>query len=85
MKGFNLDKCSIGGYDELLAWMMLSKDFTIEKTYTTTHGYMEYSQFFERGDGTYRIDWIYDPCGNDNKGERTLVEGPVKQTANFCR
>lgn len=38
----------------------------------------EYSQFFEKEDATYRIDWVYDPCGNNNTGLQTLIEGPTK-------
>jgi hypothetical protein len=77
---YNLDKCTVGGYDKLHAWMLESKSSRMEKWVTTMHGYMEYTQWFEREDGTYRIDWLHDPCGGkDSQGETTLLEGPIKQ------
>lgn len=78
MNIINLDKCTVGNYDELYAWMLESETVRTEKWVTTMHGYMEYSQFFERKDGTYKIDWVHDPCGADNQGETTLIQGPVK-------
>lgn len=74
----NLDKCTVGGEKDLVEWIHKSRFIKMEKTMTTVHGYAEFSDFFEREDGAYKIDWVYDPCGNDNKGEKTLIDGPTK-------